>query len=73
MYRLSKENKQVTMEGYKSMVDKFSSVEELTKDEIEMMLEFPGYIMPRSEYEKFIEEWEKDCEEERQLHRSFPY
>ncbi|WML35376.1 hypothetical protein [Clostridium sp. OS1-26] len=55
------------------MVDKFSSVEELTKDEIEMMLEFPGYIMPRSEYEKFIEEWEKDCEEERQLHRSFPY
>lgn len=47
--------------------------EELSEEEKEMMLEFPGYIMPRSEYERFIEEWEKDCEEERQLHRSFPY
>lgn len=47
--------------------------EPLSDKEKEMMLDFPGQIMTRDEYEIFIDEWEKDCEAERETQRSFPY
>lgn len=48
-------------------------MDELSDEEKEMMLDFPGFIMTREEYKKFIEEWEKDCEAERELQSSFLY
>lgn len=55
------------------IIEKIDYIEDLTLDEIESMLQFPGHIMPRTEYEEFLEQWEKVKEEERLLEKSFPY
>jgi hypothetical protein len=46
---------------------------ELSKEEKEMMLDIFGKIVTRKELETWIEEWEKDCDDERETQRSFPY
>lgn len=55
------------------VIKKLNNVDDLTLTEMETMLEIAGCIMTREDFKKYMESWEKDCEEERQLHRGFPY